>query len=298
MSLTKAQEDQLRERESTERNAAESALLKLYVEVWLPRAEAGDVTIEKVAVGGRPLQQTLDANRRARIHERVVELLTTLQPKVFDSVKAGKLSELFKLGEGEPAKLGVRTADVVNGFYSFMGFPRLWTEAAIRRAIKEGIEKRVFGYTTGTPTVGPDQMYQIDRAKVVIDKSLPEDEIDLQSGFLILPSALPEQPAEAPTATPGSANDQPKTSASAPSAPPSGLSSSSAPRAANVNRVVSLEFSADRNQLYTAWNALANLADQAGTVKISVVATRENGFDESKLQNGVLEPLREIKLID
>jgi hypothetical protein len=33
-------------------------------------------------------------------------------------------------------------------------------------------------------------------------------------------------------------------------------------------------------------------------VKISVVATNEKGFDQSKLQNGVLEPLREIKLID
>ena len=88
LSLTKAQEDQLRERESTERNAAESALLKLYVEVWLPRVENGGIGIDRVAVGGRPLQQTLDANRRTRIHERVVELLTTLQPKVFDSREA------------------------------------------------------------------------------------------------------------------------------------------------------------------------------------------------------------------
>jgi intracellular sulfur oxidation DsrE/DsrF family protein len=63
-------------------------------------------------------------------------------------------------------------------------------------------------------------------------------------------------------------------------------------------RSVSFEFSADRNQIYTAWNAIANLANQADTVKISVVATNEKGFDQSKLQNGVLEPLREIKLID
>jgi hypothetical protein len=54
---------------------------------------------------------------------------------------------------------------------------------------------------------------------------------------------------------------------------------------AGPQRSVSFEFRADRNQLYTAWNALANLADQAGKVTISVAATNENGFDQSKLQN-------------
>ena len=47
-----AQKGQLRERETTERAAAESALLKLYTEVWLPRVENGEIGIEKVAFGG------------------------------------------------------------------------------------------------------------------------------------------------------------------------------------------------------------------------------------------------------
>jgi len=61
---------------------------------------------------------------------------------------------------------------------------------------------------------------------------------------------------------------------------------------------VELAFSADRNQLFTAWNALANLADMAGKVTIIVHAASEAGFDQSKLENGVWEPLRETKLID
>ena len=61
---------------------------------------------------------------------------------------------------------------------------------------------------------------------------------------------------------------------------------------------VDLSFSADRNQLFTAWNALANLADMGGKVTVSVHAASETGFDQSKLENGVLEPLRETKLID
>jgi hypothetical protein len=61
---------------------------------------------------------------------------------------------------------------------------------------------------------------------------------------------------------------------------------------------VELTFTADRNQLFTAWNAIANLADMAGKVKVTVHAESEKGFDKSKLQNGVLEPLREADLIE
>jgi hypothetical protein len=41
----------------------------------------------------------------------------------------------------------------------------------------------------------------------------------------------------------------------------------------------------------------ANLADLAGEVNVSVRADSAEGFDEHKLQNGVLEPLRESDLI-
>jgi hypothetical protein len=61
---------------------------------------------------------------------------------------------------------------------------------------------------------------------------------------------------------------------------------------------VQLEFTANRDQLFTAWNALANLADMAGTVSVTVRAEAEKGFDKSKLQNGVMEPLRESGLIE
>jgi len=61
---------------------------------------------------------------------------------------------------------------------------------------------------------------------------------------------------------------------------------------------VQLSFEADRNQLFTAWNAIANLADLAGKVQVSITANSEKGFDKNRLENGVLEPLRETKLID
>jgi hypothetical protein len=63
-------------------------------------------------------------------------------------------------------------------------------------------------------------------------------------------------------------------------------------------KTVQFSFEADRNQLFAAWNAMANLANLAGKVKVSVTANSDKGFDKSCLENGVLEPLRETKLID
>ena len=65
-----------------------------------------------------------------------------------------------------------------------------------------------------------------------------------------------------------------------------------------VQTEVELMFDANRTQLYTAWNAVANLADLAGKVKITVKAEKADGLDKSKLQNGVIEPLREANLIE
>ncbi len=296
--LTDAQKDQLRERESTERAAAESALLKLYMEVWLPRAEAGGIGIEKIAAGGRPLQQTLDEKKRALIHQRVMELLTIVQPRVFSSLKPNKLVELFRLGESDPVKLGIRLAEVVSGLYSFLGFPRLTSEAVLRKTVCEGVEKRIFGYTTGTPAVGSDQKYQIDRRKVVFDRSLAEDEVDLGSGFLMIPAAIPAAAppttavVPAPGPQPAGAEPAPGSTSLAP-----GVVSPAPGPGAGLRTSVSFQFVADRNQLFTAWNALANLADQAGKVNVTVSASSEQGFDENKLENGVLEPLREVGLL-
>jgi hypothetical protein len=296
LGLTDAQKSQLREREATEKAAAESALLKLYVEVWLPRLEDGTIGIEKVAAGGRPLQQTLDEKKRALIHQRVMELLTIVQPRVFSTLKPNKLVELFRLGEGDPVKTGIKVSEAVSGLYSFLGFPRLLSESAVRKTVAEGVEKRVFGYTTGSPSLGADGKYQIDRSKVTFDRAVPADEVDLGSGFIMVPGAIPavaSPQASAPTSGPSVSGPSPISTLPGPTVVGPAPILATGPQTA-----VALNFTADRNQLYTAWNAIANLADLAGKVEVSIRAESEKGFDKSKLENGVLEPLREIELID
>jgi hypothetical protein len=157
----------------------------------MPHVENGGLGIDKIAVGGRPLQITLDDKKRAMIHHRVIELITIVQPKVFGTVNPSKIVDLFKLEEGTRPPLGLRTSDVVSGFYSFLGFPRLLSDTAIGRAIVQGVRDRVFGYTTGSPKLGEAGKYEIDRRKVAFDSPLADDEVDLKEGFLIVPSAIP-----------------------------------------------------------------------------------------------------------
>jgi hypothetical protein len=298
LNLTDEQKSQLREREHTEGAAAESALLKLYAEVWLPKVTTDGIVIDVAAAGGRPLSITLDEKKHAKIHDRVTELLVDLQRRVFTSLNPSKIIELFKLGEGNPPTNGIKTADVVDGFYSFLGFPRLVSSVVVKKAIAKGIQEGLFAYYSGsTPVFGSDGKYEVPVARVRSNATLSEDEIDLESGFLMMPQAVPVV-----TSLPGSTGPAVSAGASASEfrlvlSPTSGpidvpaTSSSSAPKSVEIN------FSADRNQLFSAWNAIANLADLAGKVSVTVRADSAEGFDRGKLQNGVLEPLRESDLI-
>lgn len=291
--LTDEQRGQLRERESTEKAAAESAFLKLYTEVWLPKLENSAIVIDSVEVGGMPLQTTLNEKKEARVHERVMELITQLKKRVFDSLNPGKIVEFFKLGEGAPAKLGIGNGEVVSGFYSFLGFTRLTAETVIRKAIVRGVKECSFGYTSGgTPTLGSDGKYQVPFAKVRFDAVVAEDEIDLDSGFIMLPSAIPQ-----PAPTPEGAPEPTPTPDPTPGGPPLPIPVPQPGGPLALQTQVELTFSADRNELFTAWNAMANLADLAGKVTVTVKAEKVDGLDKAKLQNGVIEPLREADLI-
>jgi hypothetical protein len=228
------------------------------------------------------------------IHERIVELITQVHKKVFDKTEPAKIVELFKLGEGDPPQLGITLPEIVQGFFSFLGFPRLMTTAAIRKGINKGVSEGHFGYVTGPkPPLSAAGKFEVAVNKVRFRVPLADDEIDLESGFLMMPQAIPQPP---PTVgpgavVPGGTGQAPLPPGIVPPLPPG----SSKPA---DEKMVALTFTADRNGLFTAWNAIANLADLAGKVQVTIHAESEKGFDKAKLQNGVMEPLREADLIE
>jgi len=286
--LSKDQADQLKERRRTEDAAAETAFRQLYPSVWLPRVGSGGaLDLEKIEVGGRPLQAT-------SVHERVMELLTSMgTPKIHGTLHPRKVVERVKLGEalapGEPPRQGVNAKDVRDAFFGFLEPPRITSEAVIRKAIARGVSESIFAYTTGTPVLGPDGKYQVALAKVALGRSMSEDEVDLDNGFLMVPAAVP---AAAPPPGPTPPGPTPPGPGPTPPGPtPPGPTPT-------VRTAVHIRFAANRDQVFKSFAAIANLADKSDSGKINIVVEGQAGagYDGNWLRNAVQEPLDEANI--
>lgn len=294
--LTRNQLDQLKERKQTEDAAAEAVFRELYTAVWLPRVEGGEFEIEKVDRGGRPLQAT-------GIHERIMELLTSVgTPRVYGSVTPRKIADRVRLGEseaaGEPPLLGIKTSEVLEAFYRDIKQPRLNSDMALKKGIARGIEEGVFGYSSGASLslssslpIGPDGKFQVSLDRVVIGRSIPDDEVDLESGFLMIPSAVPEpQSIVQPGAPLPESGGRPEIHEK----PEEGPGATSR-EGGEQRRIIRLTFKATRDQVFKAFPAIANLADKSdeGKVKICIEGTAASGYDPSWFRIAVEEPLDE-----
>jgi hypothetical protein len=303
--LTKDQLEQLQERKRTEEAAAEACFRDLYAAVWLPRVEEGEIGIERVERGGHPLQAT-------GIHQRIMELLTNLgTPRVHGNVTPRKLAERVKLGEpapqGETPVLGIKASEVLESFFRDLLPPRLESSSVLRKAIARGVLEGTFAYTSGAPpALGPDGKFQVPPDKVVIGRTLAEDEVDFESGFIMVPAAAPDlnaktSPQAGGASTPGNviAQTAPPTPGCVTLAESPAVGSvatgASGTGAGGETRIVRFKFKATRTDIFKAFSAIANLADKSdgGRVTISVEGTSAQGFDPQWLRNGVEEPLDE-----
>lgn len=181
----------------------------------------------------------------------------------------------------------------MDGFYSFPGFPRLLTANVLQKTIAKAVQEGVFAYFSGPqPTMGPDGRYQVNESRVAYGRTVAEDEIDLDTGFLMMPDAIPRTKPPEPPGTgpvpPGPVPPEPQQPGPGP-IPPGPL---------DAQKTVSISFTANRDQLFRAWRAIGNLVDMAGTIDVNISATSEEGFDRNKLRNAVLEPLQEADLIE
>lgn len=286
--LTKDQTEQLKERRRTEEAAAETAFRQLYPAVWLPRVGAGGaLDLEKIEVGGRPLQAT-------GVHERVMELLMAVgTPKIHGTLHPRKVAERVKLGEplapGEAPRQGVSTKEVRDGFFAFLEPPRISSDLVLRKAIARGVAECVFAYTSGAPTQGADGKYQVALSKVAIGRPMSEDEVDLDSGFLMVPAAVPVAvPGPTP---PGSGPTPPGPTPPGPTPPGPGPKPT-------VRTAIRIRYTANRSEVFKSFQAIANLADKSDNGKITIVIEGQAaaGYDANWLRNAVQEPLDEADI--
>ncbi|MBN2381437.1 ATP-binding protein [bacterium] len=297
--LTKEQQDQLRERKRTEQAAAESCFRELYTSVWLPRIQAGNLEIEKVERGDRPLQAT-------GVHERIMEILTSVGiPRIHGSVTPRKIIERVRLGDstedGTPALMGIRASDVLESFFRDIMPPRLESEAVLRNGIIRGVMESTFAYTSGgSPTISPDGKYQVNRDKVIFGRLIASDEIDFETGFVMLPAAVPEAPAVQPPGISLAGSDEVSTTGTDGGVIVTGDIGGTGPAGTDdevvrrKSRIV-MTFEASRDQVFKAFPAIANLADKSegSKVRIRIEGSSTVGYDPSWLRNAVDEPLDE-----
>jgi hypothetical protein len=294
--LTKNQLDQLKERKQTEAGAAESSLRELYLAVWLPRFEKGQQGIEKLEKGGRPLKET-------GVHERVMELLTGQgSPKVHSTVTPRKVVERVKLGdaaqEGAPPRHGIRLSDVQDAFFIVLEPPRLMSQDTLRAAVVRGVAEKVFGYLSGeVPKLGPDGRFLVSPEKVRFGLTLAEDEVDFETGFLVVPSAAPVPSERGGTGPAGGGTLPDLIDGEEDNDDQGDHDHGTEPGPLHE---LTLEFTADRSQLFKAFPALGNLADKCKegrlTVRIQATAKLPAGFDPTWLRNAVEEPLDEADI--
>ena len=112
----------------------------------------------------------------------------------------------------------------------------------------------------------------------------------MSTGLIVLPEAI-ERKAPPPEV------EDPSGETSTASTEAGGTEITSQTRTAGqpqLQTAVHLRMRVDRQQIYATTNALANLAQAAGSIRLTVEAYRPEGFDPGWLQNAVLEPLDEL----
>jgi hypothetical protein len=174
----------------------------------------------------------------------------------------------------------------------------------LKKAISKGVGDSQFAWFNGpTLQLGADNKLQVSREKVLFGNALSEDEIDFDSGRLLMPVALP--PATPVPQPPSQIQEQPGgvlvVTGGQPGVHPVGgtaATGQSAGQSDNKPKVVAFKFKATRDQIFKAFPAITNLADKSDgeQIAVQVEATRDDGFDRSWLRNAVTEPLDEANV--
>lgn len=270
LNLTEEQLEQLKEREKTEKAARDSSLRGLYTTIWLLKIEGGVHIIEKLEIGGRALQTT-------NIHERIMELLTRVYSKVFETLTPRKIVELVNVQEG------IKIADISEFFFSSLDAPRITDENVVRKAISRGVKEKLFGLTTEERVQIVQDRMKVAKEHVIINREIPDDEIDMDSGFIALPSVItfPEEKDEKEEKKVDEKKEKER------------IDEEKEEKEESKIFRITYSFKADRSQLYKCFNALANLAEKSGKINLKVETELEEGIDPHWLRNAVEEPIEE-----
>ncbi|AWN29968.1 hypothetical protein DKG71_30770 [Streptomyces sp. NEAU-S7GS2] len=283
--------EELREKAGNARRDGSAAISAAYSTVAIPtRSRAGDTPY---VLESADLRTMLAAGRA--LHERVVEALSQ---RVFSSITPAKLVALAGLG---PDRKAVTCGDLVDWFYSYYDFTKLWGKKAIASAIARAVSESELGYVVGV--IREDaEIAPRDARQVRFGDRLSADEIDLSDDAAVLwrdyaqkyvqaaaePTAQqPESRAEArPQPTPSAQPVKPQGGTQGGGGPATGVQS-------DVVRVADVRATIERSGVFNLNRALSWLRGEVGPVRIEISIHAEGEFDRGSFRNGFLEPLEE-----
>jgi hypothetical protein len=216
------------------------------------------------------------------VHDRVLEGLAN---HVFESITPQKLASLLRLG---PERRCVACSEVVDAAFSYLQFPKLRSEAAIREAVAAGAMKGVFGYVSMASADGDG--LRVRPELVRIGTATGSDEIDLGEGAFLLERAYAHELAELPE-EPAAVIEVESVGGTEP--PPS-VTTDSGARVAKGRRLT-MSFRVGKTELFDAMQVLAALSDESSQVDASVTVNAEANetFDRTWVRNALRERLEE-----
>jgi hypothetical protein len=295
--FTPEQADELKEKAETSQRTASTAVSRGYATVVVPlKDRSGQATYSLESIDLRSL---LTAGRS--LHERVED---ALGHRVFSTVTVDKLLALAGLGPEKPA---VVLGDLVDWFYSYFDFTKVWSRRVVAESVSNAVLASRAGYAVGL--VRGDGTTEVRDPRLIrVGEMLPSEEIDMSADAALLDATYAQRAldeARAPSGT--SAGEwRPETAISASGglamkdepSEATGTKSAESSHSGSVDTVgrVDLKATVGKAGFFDLNRALSWLRDNASDVhvEISIAAVaRDEGFDRVKLRNGVVEPLEE-----
>ena len=295
--FTPEQADELKEKADTSQRTAATAISRGYATVVVPlKDRSGQAAY---SLESTDLRSLLTAGRS--LHERVEGALSH---RVFSTVTVDKLLALAGLGSDKSV---VVLSDLVDWFYSYFDFTKIWSRRVVAEAVSNAVLASRAGYAVGL--VHGDGTTEVRNPKLVrIGEMLPSEEIDMSADAVLLEAVYAQRTldkARAPSGMP-TEDHRPGTTIS----PSDGLATmdeagetagttsvgSSHSRPVDTVGRIELKATVGKAGFFDLNRALSWLRDNARDVhvEISIDAVAPGaGFDRVKLRNGVVEPLEE-----
>lgn len=220
------------------------------------------------------------------LHDRVLEGLSS---HVFETITPEKLAGLLNLGEGDGKHAFVSCPDVVRAAFSYLQFPKLRSDLALRTAVAKGVTSGVFGYAAMAAVEGGELRLSADLMRIA--RPTAPDEIDLGDGAFLVAAPLARKLSAQPEvqvgdggggAVPGDGGGGPE-----PGRQPT-----------KSGRHLRLELRAGKAEVFDALRILPAISDQAETLDVSLVIRAEaaESFDKTWVRNAIREPLEEARI--